>query len=60
MLIDRSHVLQVLRARGKLAEAEEAERVLPVQIDSERDRQLLLDLGIDPDSRAEGGALATE
>lgn len=60
MLIDRTHVIQVLRARGKLAEADEADRVLPAQVDTERERQLLLDLGIDPDSRAEGGGLATE
>jgi hypothetical protein len=56
--IDRSHVVQVLRAGGRHEEAERAEEVLDVDVDTVRDADLLRELGIDPDSRAQGGGLA--
>jgi hypothetical protein len=59
MRIDKSHVIQLLRARGMTREADEAERVLDVEVDTDRDAALLRSLGIDPDSRSEGGGLAT-
>ena len=58
MRIDRSHVVQVLRAKGRTEEARRAEEVLDVDVDTVRDAALLRELGIDPDSRAEGGGLA--
>lgn len=59
MLIDKGHVIQALRDRGMTEQAEEAERVLDHQVDTDRDADLLRSLGIDPDSRAQGGGLAT-
>jgi hypothetical protein len=56
--IDRDHVVQVLRAAGRTDQARRAEQVLDVDVDTVRDADLLRDLGIDPDSRAEGGNLA--
>lgn len=58
MLIDRGHVVQVLRQAGRTEEARRAEQVLGVDVDTDRDADLLRDLGIDPDSRAQGGGLA--
>jgi phenylalanyl-tRNA synthetase beta subunit len=59
MHIDRQHVIQVLRKNGMNDQADEAEKVLGVEVDTERDADLLRRLGIDPDNRAEGGTLAT-
>ncbi|GAB3344710.1 hypothetical protein [Modestobacter lapidis] len=59
MLIDKSHVLQTLRTRGMTEQAARAEQVLDAHVDTVRDADLLRSLGIDPDSRAEGGGLAT-
>jgi hypothetical protein len=56
--IDRSHVVQALRAGGRPEEAKRAEEVLDVDVDTVRDADLLRELGIDPDSRAQGGGLA--
>jgi hypothetical protein len=56
--IDRSHVLQVLRASGRVDQARRAEEELDVLVDTVRDADRLRDLGIDPDSRAQGGGLA--
>lgn len=58
MLIDRSHVVQTLRHGGREEQARRAEEVLDVQVDTVRDADLLRELGLDPDSRAEGGGLA--
>ncbi len=58
MLIDRSNVIQTLRAGGRTEQARRAEQVLDVEVDTARDAALLRDLGIDPDSRAMGGGLA--
>ena len=59
MMIDKSHVVQLLQDRGRTEEAEKAEQILDVQVDTVRDADLLCSLGIDPDSRSEGGGLAT-
>ena len=58
MQIDRDHVVQALRAGGRRDEAERAERELDVLVDTVRDADLLRELGLDPDSRAQGGGLA--
>ena len=52
VLIDRSHVVQALRSGGR------AEEELAVHVDTVRDADLLRELGLDPDSRAQGGGLA--
>jgi hypothetical protein len=53
--VDRSHVIQALRAGGRTAQARRAEQVLDVEVDTMHDADLLRDLDIDPDSRAQGG-----
>jgi hypothetical protein len=58
VLIDRSHVVQALRSGGRAEEARRAEEELDVHVDTVRDADLLRELGIDPDSRAQGGGLA--
>ncbi len=58
MLIDRVNVIQTLRAGGRTEQARRAERVLDLEVDTVRDAEPLRDLGIDPDSRAMGGAPA--
>jgi hypothetical protein len=58
MNVDRSHVVQALRAGGRIEQARRAEEVLDVEVDTVRDADLLRDLGIDPDGRAQGGMLA--
>jgi hypothetical protein len=57
MNVDRSHVVQVLRDGGRTDQARRAEEELDVEVDTVRDADLLRDLGIDPDSRAQGGGL---
>ena len=52
MHVDRSHVVQVLRAAGRTEQARRAEEVLDVPVDTVRDADLLRELGIDPDHRA--------
>jgi hypothetical protein len=56
--VDRSHVIQVLRAGGRTEQAHRAEEVLDVVVDTVRDADLLRELGVDPDSRAQGNTLA--
>ena len=58
MLIDRSHVVQTLRQSGREEQARRAEAELDVQVDTARDADLLRELGLDPDSREQGGGLA--
>lgn len=48
MDIERSHVEQILRERGSIRTAEAVEEQLPEQIDTERDRELIKQCGIDP------------
>ncbi|MGY1683120.1 hypothetical protein [Geodermatophilus sp. SYSU D01176] len=60
MLIDRSTVVQTLRAEGRTEEARRAEQVLDVEVDTVRDAEILRDLGIDPDRRAMGGGPALD
>jgi hypothetical protein len=59
MLIDRDHVVRVLSRRGMAQQGKRAGQVPDVQVDTVRDAGLLRELGIDPDSRAQGGNLAT-
>jgi hypothetical protein len=58
VLIDREQVLQVLRSAGRSDQARRAEEVLDVRVDTQRDADLLRELGLDPDSRAQGGGIA--
>ncbi|RBY78471.1 hypothetical protein DQ239_07835 [Blastococcus sp. TF02-09] len=58
MNVDRSHVVQALHAGGRPDQARRAEEELDVEVDTVRDADRLRDLGIDPDSRAQGGGLA--
>jgi hypothetical protein len=52
MNVDRSHVVQALRAGDRTEQARRAEEVLDVEVDTVRDAD------VDPDSRAQGGMLA--
>jgi hypothetical protein len=61
VLIDRSNVVQTLRAGGRTEEARRAElvldvQVLDVQVDTVRDDKILRDLGVHPDRRAMAAA----
>jgi hypothetical protein len=58
VLVDRSHVVQALRSGERAEEARRAEEELDVHVDTVRDADLLRELGLDPDSRAQGGGLA--
>ena len=58
MKVDRSDVVQALRAGGRTEQARRAEEVLDVEVDTVRDADLLRDLGIDLEGRAQGGGLA--
>jgi hypothetical protein len=58
VLIDRSHVVQALRSGGRAEQARRAEEELDVHVDTVRDADLLRELGLDPDRRAQGGGLA--
>ncbi len=58
MLIDRWHVIQVLRSGGRTEQARRAEETLGATVDTVRDAELLRELGIDPDHRAQGGGYA--
>ena len=48
MEIPKEKVLELLRERGEDNKAQEADRELPDQVDTERDSGLLSKLGIDP------------
>ncbi len=48
MQIDKETVLGLLRDQGKTNEAEQAERELPDQVDTERDAGLLERFGVNP------------
>jgi hypothetical protein len=56
--IDREHVVQVLRSGGREEQARRAEEELDVLVDTVQDADLLRELGLDPDSRAQGGGIA--
>lgn len=58
MQIDKQTVLDLLRERGQQDQAQQAERELPDQVDTDRDAGLLGRFGIDPSdllSRFTGG-----
>jgi hypothetical protein len=48
MEIPKDKILELLRQRGENDKAERADRELPDQVDSDRDRGILQKLGIDP------------
>jgi hypothetical protein len=48
MQIDKETVLNLLREQGKTDQAQQAERELPEQVDTERDASVLERFGIDP------------
>ncbi len=47
MNIDKSQILDLLRSRGDTDKAEEADRELPDQVDTDRDSGLLDRFGLD-------------
>jgi hypothetical protein len=56
--IDKETIVNVLRERGETQQAGQAQRELPDQVDTDRDRNLLERFGIDPSdvlSRVSGG-----
>jgi len=58
MHMSKDHVLEALRTHGIPEQVRRAEEVLGQHVDLEDDADLLRDLGVDPDSRAQGGILA--
>jgi hypothetical protein len=48
MQIDKETVMSLLREQGKTSEANDAERELPDQVDTERDAGLLERFGVNP------------
>jgi hypothetical protein len=48
VVIDRNHIVQVLRERGDETHASEAERILPAQVDPHEHAEVLLRLGVNP------------
>lgn len=48
MEIDKDTIINLLRERGDDQRAQEAERELPDQVDTDRDRSLLDRFGVDP------------
>ncbi len=60
MNIDKSQILDLLRSRGNTDQADQAERELPDQVDTDRDRGLLERLGLDIDDilKSLGGGLS--
>lgn len=58
MQIDKSQILDLLRGSGDNQKADQADRELPQQVDTDRDQGLLEKLGINPQdliSRFMGG-----
>lgn len=48
MEIPQDKILELLRSRGEDGKADQADKELPDQVDTERDSGLLSKLGIDP------------
>ena len=48
MKIDKQQIMQLVQQFGDQAKAEEAERELPDEVDTERDQGLLQKFGVDP------------
>jgi hypothetical protein len=48
MQIPKDQILEMIRGRGDDEKAAQAERELPDQVDTERDKNLLEKFGIDP------------
>ncbi len=47
MQVTRSKVIDLLRIRGEMTKVDDAERDLPVEVDTERDAEILARLGLD-------------
>lgn len=47
MNIDKSQIIEFLRSRGQQDKADQADRELPQQVDTDKDRGLLDKVGID-------------
>ena len=47
-MIDKQQVMQLVQQFGDQSKAEEAERELPDEVDTERDEGLLQKFGVDP------------
>ena len=48
MQIDKSQILDLLRGNGDQQKAEQADRELPEQVDTERDQGMLEKFGLNP------------
>jgi hypothetical protein len=53
MKIDRSRILEYLRGQGS-SDVDGARRLLPVEVDTERDRPVLEQFGVDVDHLLDG------
>jgi len=56
--VDKDTIVNLLRERGETQQAGQAQRELPDQVDTDRDRNLLERFGVDPSelmSRVTGG-----
>ena len=60
MQLDRGHVVAALREQGSGEAADRAERELGDLVDTRVQADLLRELGLDPDHRAQGGRLAVQ
>lgn len=50
MKIDKSHILDLLRIRGEDHKVADADRTLPVEVDTEAHEELLARLGLDEEA----------
>ncbi len=53
MKVDRSRIVEYLHGRGR-GNGDDARRLLPAEVDTERDRATLVQLGVDPDDLLDG------
>jgi hypothetical protein len=57
--IDKQYVLHTLRSQGLHEQARRAEELFGPEIDTSEEGDVLRELGLDPESRAAGGQMAT-
>lgn len=48
MQLDKQQIIQMLREQGEHAKADQAEQQLPDQVDHEEHKNLLQQIGVDP------------
>lgn len=58
MQVSKDSVLQALRTYGTQEQIEQAQRLLSDPVDTDRDGDLLRDLGLDPGGSSAGGGMA--